>query len=109
MHTTSTICHCGLSLCIQGTLTNVELKALRRRFIPVYTGNSFSIALRLNLTAVYPCVYRELYFTADAQLLYDGLSLCIQGTLRIATEKEIEARFIPVYTGNSVTRRSGNG
>ena len=50
---------------------------------------------------VYPCVYREHL----AELLNDasaiGLSLCIQGTLANFILKGADARFIPVYTGNT--------
>ena len=33
---------CGLSLCIQGTRATSQATALKERFIPVYTGNSFN-------------------------------------------------------------------
>ena len=71
------------------------------RFIPVYTGNSNLKDMAKNVTAVYPCVYRELTVVYLFQCFFCGLSLCIQGTHKsvLGTGKGI--RFIPVYTGNS--------
>ena len=49
----------GLSLCVQGTLTNRMLALKLFRFIPVCTGNADAKVARNSLQAVYPCVYRE--------------------------------------------------
>ena len=57
--------------------------------------------------AVYPCVYRELDLILNMQRHEDGLSLCIQGTLVIKELYILRSRFIPVYTGNSITK-NGN-
>ena len=51
----------GLSLCIQGTPDLLAPSYAEKRFIPVYTGNSYEIANKKETDA--------------------GLSLCIQGTL----------------------------
>ena len=52
---------------------------------------------------VYPCVYRELASATWRELVINGLSLCIQGTRQYTIENAGKSRFIPVYTGNSVT------
>ena len=104
MHTTSTICHCGLSLCIQGTLSHLHLLTVDRRFIPVYTGNSATRSRTWFGFTVYPCVYRELRRSYDYYLLCSGLSLCIQGTPPQYLPFHPQMRFIPVYTGNSFSR-----
>ena len=73
----------GLSLCIQGTR-----------------------GLQNNLTRalpVYPCVYREHKGSANKFNWVCGLSLCIQGTLNVTLVLTFIARFIPVYTGNTLT------
>ena len=49
----------GLSLCIQGTLSQTLITAHTTRFIPVHTGNTdFQYYSPLEF-AVYPCAYRE--------------------------------------------------
>ena len=49
----------GLSLCIQGTpLANLQEGDIIR-FIPVYTGNTYSYSILPSFCSVYPCVYRE--------------------------------------------------
>ena len=70
----------GLSLCIQGTLTQIRLGRLYAGFIPVYTGNTNINRRIYTMRPVYPCVYRE-----HANIIWFirckiGLSLCIQGT-----------------------------
>ena len=70
----------GLSLCIQGTQRCPIPAILFLRFIPVYTGNTNLIMGLSRQTPVYPCVYREHTVSYDDVFLYDGLSLCIQGT-----------------------------
>ena len=52
----------GLSLCIQGTLSDDQEAAIAARFIPVYTGNSTCWTCWTCWSSVYPCVYRELTF-----------------------------------------------
>ena len=52
---------------------------------------------------VYPCVYREhssIVFNCSKSF---GLSLCIQGTRDIFDMDGKNSRFIPVYTGNTLT------
>ena len=71
----------GLSLCIQGTHFYRYRNRCRKRFIPVYTGNTFLIPPALRGVPVYPCVYRE-HST--------GIPLA-----------SLTMRFIPVYTGNT--------
>ena len=71
----------GLSLCIQGTLKNFWGSAMRIRFIPVYTGNTSFDCLNESFSAVYPCVYREHALFGIFLNCFNGLSLCIQGTL----------------------------
>ena len=72
----------GLSLCVQGTLSNSIRLYRYSRFIPVYTGNTFKLKKAQSNRSVYPCVYREHYKSQKLQLSRGGLSLCIQGTLR---------------------------
>ena len=50
---------CGLSLCIQGTLSVCIRFNYKSRFIPVYTGNTPISSHSLSGPPVYPCVYRE--------------------------------------------------
>ena len=71
----------GLSLCIQGTHKGGVATMIALRFIPVYTGNSSPFNGSLQLTPVYPCVYRELDIFSNVPGCGAGLSLCIQGTL----------------------------
>ena len=91
----------GLSLCIQGTQEVYSLYAPEARFIPVYTGNTNSCNPSSYDNAVYPCVYREHYYSLRQTSNKGGLSLCIQGTLIANICKSIHTRFIPVYTGNT--------
>ena len=49
----------GLSLCIQGTLSQPFAQACFARFIPVYTENISLQAMPRFPFSVYPCVYRE--------------------------------------------------
>ena len=96
----------GLSLCIQGTRYSLKNHKKYYRFIPVYTGNSVKVGLVILFSPVYPCVYRELYLQARLPHIVPGLSLCIQGTLRIIAELMRLFRFIPVYTGNSSDKKA---
>jgi hypothetical protein len=52
--------------------------------------------------AVYPCAYREHSANSIAVHQQYGLSLCIQGTPRKLNFNEIQRRFIPVHTGNTL-------
>ena len=100
----------GLSLCIQGTQNGAILFAEVERFIPVYTGNSNWFWLTSWPSAVYPCVYRELYEIDGEKYSINGLSLCIQGTLGPIRSSIWSERFIPVYTGNSrIMLRTAHG
>ena len=90
----------GLSLCIQGTSIFRMLIFDFLRFIPVYTGNIKKFIMLLFINAVYPCVYREHLTLVLHQHIANGLSLCIQGTLRYQYLYMRQVRFIPVYTGN---------
>ena len=72
----------GLSLCIQGTLPGI------------FAHNPHC--------PVYPCVYREHFYERKKSPLVGGLSLCIQGTPDGKQNTRLSARFIPVYTGNTV-------
>ena len=75
------------------------------RFIPVYTGNSFTRELLGKRQSVYPCVYRELIIIKIVLNDIAGLSLCIQGTHVGLFGQHSDQRFIPVYTGNSHINR----
>ncbi len=100
----------------------------RKRFIPVYTGNTVEKKTGEIWHPVYPCVYREHCPNSTNPPNSPGLSLCIQGT-RISTTfrssrgtvypcvyrehvilryfAQNQNRFIPVYTGNTnATNRS---
>ena len=79
--TTTYIYFHGLSLCIQGTFICAQPQPPNRRFIPVYTGNMCCWLDSNPYRSVYPCVYREHQFYMMINLNFDGLSLCIQGTL----------------------------
>ena len=70
----------GLSLCIQGTRLMSRPLNLKKRFIPVYTGNTRALNTGGQQLAVYPCVYREHTQRGYNRLPELGLSLCIQGT-----------------------------
>ena len=70
------------------------------RFIPVYTGNIALGTYIFIATTVYPCVYREHCVKNRFRELFNGLSLCIQGTYIITIFINSKERFIPVYTGN---------
>ena len=91
----------GLSLCIQGTHLSPTSSAYKKRFIPVYTGNTSSFNLKCSHNSVYPCVYREHTFLILLSYRVPGLSLCIQGTLKCLFHQRLSHRFIPVYTGNT--------
>ena len=93
----------GLSLCIQGTHSAKSYRVGDRRFIPVYTGNTRPLSSCDRVKSVYPCVYREHPPENDRYILGNGLSLCIQGTLNLLIAKVMVTRFIPVYTGNTVS------
>ena len=90
----------GLSLCIQGTSSEIENRIISDRFIPVYTGNITNNVACVYRQAVYPCVYREHDSVYNEQADKNGLSLCIQGTSPAAPRVPVSVRFIPVYTGN---------
>ena len=93
----------GLSLCIQGTRINCPHTPRAPRFIPVYTGNTRQAPLCWILCPVYPCVYREHPVTFMQIKQPPGLSLCIQGTQDAQIASLTAERFIPVYTGNTLT------
>ena len=93
---------CGLSLCIQGTPLIITAVSSVGRFIPVYTGNTCYIASSNVSKPVYPCVYREHIHRTPSSRRTRGLSLCIQGTPETLLGIYVNARFIPVYTGNTV-------
>ena len=80
-----------------------------RRFIPVYTGNTIPAWLCPLLVSVYPCVYREHIAKYKNILIILGLSLCIQGTQSIFNSIVVRIRFIPVYTGNTITISPSRG
>ena len=94
----------GLSLCIQGTLYFFPDALCKTRFIPVHTGNTKKKGGALIPRAVYPCAYREHVADGGNNVLFVGLSLCIQGTLSFCSNIKPESRFIPVYTGNTPTQ-----
>ena len=93
----------GLSLCIQGTLKLSREVLNNLRFIPVYTGNTFGMSFVGLPAPVYPCVYREHEKLGELVLFFLGLSLCIQGTPSRVASAILLTRFIPVYTGNTLT------
>ena len=72
----------GLSLCIQGTLTQKSNPMLLLRFIPMYIGNTPFLLVSLLQLQVYPYVYRE-HFSDIIQY-----GCC--------------TRFIPMYIGNTL-------
>ena len=76
----------GLSLCIQGTLLDLDEFANDERFIPVYTGNTKRCIAHHHKGAVYPCVYREHMFNNKIVQPFRW--------------------FIPVYTGNTYRNTS---
>ena len=91
----------GLSLCIQGTPHPMFPNPVTKRFIPVYTGNTFYHPDSIHQISVYPCVYREHINCCMIGRFGTGLSLCIQGTHATFNTMEGDLRFIPVYTGNT--------
>ena len=93
----------GLSLCIQGTLYAIVYAFLMLRFIPVYTGNTIILVDLTGNGPVYPCVYREHSHRHILMTVVCGLSLCIQGTQQSYNYELTHLRFIPVYTGNTLT------
>ena len=52
---------------------------------------------------IYPCVYREHDILYNEKFGLCGLSLCIQGTRYLELHSELDKRFIPVHTGNTIT------
>ena len=56
----------------------------------------------IDASPVYPCVYREHPPVSNTSFLGDGLSLCVQGTHAERKKLELDNRFIPVCTGNTV-------
>ena len=92
---------CGLSVCIQGTHSYNRAQTIAKRFIPVYTGNTFVSSGIDTTRPVYPCVYREHSKCYRLLQRRNGLSLCIQGTLTMTLFNTPKCRFIPVYTGNT--------
>ena len=92
----------GLSLCIQGTHVTDSTTQYRKRFIPVYTGNTTNCCSSSSDRAVYPCVYREHWDCSNFMFKQSGLSLCIQGTQFKNFFYPPPVRFIPVYTGNTL-------
>ena len=60
-----------------------RLKCSPARFIPVHTGNIVRVEPILIDSAVYPCVYREHILLITQDVIKNGLSLCIQGTLHV--------------------------
>ena len=51
--------------------------------------------------AVYPCTYRELWFSFSSNVERFGISLYLQGTLAANPTHANTLRYIPVPTGNS--------
>ena len=76
--------HLGISLYLQGTQLANRTQYLKARYIPVPTGNSWTLDEVLYAPPVYPCTYREL------------------GRLYFLITNN--PRYIPVPTGNSSTR-----
>ena len=91
----------GLSLCIQGTRFCRHFGRQSQRFIPVYTGNTNGCLQLFHWITVYPCVYREHWYSVFLRFTGWGLSLCIQGTQPRERPTSHQVRFIPVYTGNT--------
>ena len=91
----------GLSLCIQGTLGEINIAQEQARFIPVHTGNTFKTFVCNVIWPVYPCAYREHDEAGEEGDPIGGLSLCIQGTPACPSCKVGYIRFIPVHTGNT--------
>ena len=69
----------------------------------MYTGNTPDAPKSDRTVPVYPCVYREHQFRTHEQEMAYGLSLCIQGTHMLLIRSILVHRFIPVYTGNTVS------
>ena len=69
----------------------------------MYTGNTRGLFTSFIGLAVYPCVYREHAGEFKARDGRPGLSLCIQGTLTVTNSPRRLLRFIPVYTGNTLS------
>ena len=57
----------------------------------------------LSPVTVYPCTYRELLVLVLITMKWSGISLYLQGTLRLAVRIAQLTRYIPVPTGNSKT------
>ena len=95
---------CGISLYLQGTRSRWRLENHHRRYIPVPTGNSCACIHAGRTGTVYPCTYRELFSNLARSSRNHGISLYLQGTRDGQERFALDARYIPVPTGNSCCR-----
>ena len=93
--------HNGLSPCLRGTAHSNAIAAADCRFIPVLTGNRFSMITFNHSLTVYPRAYGEQAARRSTLIAAPGLSPCLRGTVSDATPSGSLPRFIPVLTGNS--------
>ena len=93
--------HNGISLYLQGTLSDYSFCGLWFRYIPVPTGNSAIIPFSPDNFSVYPCTYRELASKNISSQNFLGISLYLQGTRKKESDMNFNERYIPVPTGNS--------
>ncbi len=91
----------GSSPCVRGTPDAIRVTGEINRFIPVCTGNSFSIVDLTKSNQVHPRVYGELILQLPHLGTDHGSSPCVRGTHLPSGSGVVPSRFIPVCTGNS--------
>ena len=91
----------GLSPCARGTHDNLLAFQLRRRFIPVCSGNAGSKPSNVSADTVYPRVLGERLFRICVSFHSSGLSPCARGTPKLKNLAANKRRFIPVCSGNA--------
>ena len=79
---------------------------MRGRFIPAYTGNSGGSTAASCSATVHPRVHGELDRPGHGARARAGSSPRTRGTRLEPGVEPVELRFIPAYTGNSVSRPS---
>ena len=93
---------CGSSPYTRGTLVVYPTPLINRRFIPVYTGNTGKLLIKLSRDAVHPRIHGEHYQKSNWQMPEGGSSPYTRGTPNNIGLRLAQGRFIPVYTGNTL-------
>ena len=103
-HVSPLLSRSGSSPRVRGTVVFGTVLRHRSRFIPACAGNRFITHLPSSVRTVHPRVCGEQLVTAEQDLVFDGSSPRVRGTVDLLPCRSRDERFIPACAGNSIAQ-----